>query len=213
MITASARPGLRLESDGKHVLMLPGPPRECREMLFKCAVPYLKKLSDQEIHSHNIHIFGLGESAVEARLRDMMNSMKNPTLAPYAKDSEVQLRLTAKAKSKAEADDMMAPALEKYGVFWEISSTALTPNPLKIRSWLLKEKQNALRRRILHRRPAVKAPYRYRRRFRSVCRRYGDIFGRIKNSAPGRRRRAHQEKGRRQPGGRRTDGGHGPISL
>jgi nicotinamide-nucleotide amidase len=106
-------PGCAFESDGKHVLMLPGPPRECREMLFKCAVPYLKKLSDQEIHSHNIHIFGLGESAVEARLRDMMNSMKNPTLAPYAKDSEVQLRLTAKAKSKAEADEMMAPALEK----------------------------------------------------------------------------------------------------
>ncbi len=114
-------PGCAFESDGKHVLMLPGPPRECRDMLDKCALPYLRKLSDQEIHSHNIHIFGLGESAVEARLRDMMNTMENPTLAPYAKESEVQLRLTAKAKSKAEADDMMAPVLEKIrGILGDI---------------------------------------------------------------------------------------------
>ncbi|NLT14881.1 MAG: competence/damage-inducible protein A [Clostridiales bacterium] len=114
-------PGCAFESEGKHVLMLPGPPRECRDMLVKCAVPYLKNLSDQEIHSHNIHIFGMGESAVEARLRDMMNAMENPTLAPYAKDSEVQLRLTAKAKSKAEADSMMAPVLEKIqGILGDI---------------------------------------------------------------------------------------------
>jgi nicotinamide-nucleotide amidase len=106
-------PGCAFESDGKYVLMLPGPPRECNAMLKNCAIPYLKKLSDQEIHSHNIHIFGLGESAVEAELRDMMNAMENPTLAPYAKDSEVLLRLTAKAKSKSEADAMMAPVLEK----------------------------------------------------------------------------------------------------
>ncbi|NLA86335.1 MAG: competence/damage-inducible protein A [Clostridiales bacterium] len=106
-------PGCAFESEGKHVLMLPGPPRECRDMLVNCAIPYLRELSDQEIHSHNIHIFGLGESAVEARLRDMMNNMENPTLAPYAKESEVLLRLTAKSKSKTEADTMMAPALDK----------------------------------------------------------------------------------------------------
>lgn len=114
-------PGCAFESDGKHVLMLPGPPRECLDMLVNCAVPYLKKLSDAEIHSHNIHIFGMGESAVEARLRDMMNAMENPTLAPYAKDSEVLLRLTAKAKSETEADAMMSPVLEKIrGILGDI---------------------------------------------------------------------------------------------
>jgi nicotinamide-nucleotide amidase len=106
-------PGCAFQADGKHVLMLPGPPRECRAMLQACAVPYLKTLSDSEIHSHNIHIFGLGESSVEARLRDMMEEMENPTLAPYAKDSEVLLRLTAKAASKEEAESMMAPVLDK----------------------------------------------------------------------------------------------------
>ena len=104
-------PGCAFEADGKHVLMLPGPPRECRAMLKSCVEPYLRKLSEAEIHSHNIHIFGLGESAVEEKLRTLMESSLNPTLAPYAKDGEVMLRLTAKAASKQQAEEMMAPVL------------------------------------------------------------------------------------------------------
>ena len=104
-------PGCAFEAEGKHVLMLPGPPRECREMLISCASPYLRKLSEAEIHSHNIHVFGLGESSVEEKLRDIMEQLNNPTLAPYAKDGEVLLRLTAKAGSKKEAVGLMAPVL------------------------------------------------------------------------------------------------------
>ena len=106
-------PGCAFQAEGKHVIMLPGPPRECREMLKTCVDPYLRKLSAAQIHSHNIHIFGLGESAVEEELRPLMESLKNPTLAPYAKDGEVMLRLTAKASSKQEADELMAPILKK----------------------------------------------------------------------------------------------------
>jgi len=106
-------PGCAFEVDGLHVLMLPGPPRECRAMLVSCVVPYLKKLSESEIHSHNIHIFGLGESMVEEKLHGLMENMQNPTLAPYAKSGEVMLRLTAKSESKAEAEKLMAPVLSK----------------------------------------------------------------------------------------------------
>ena len=106
-------PGCAFEAEGKHILMLPGPPRECRAMLTGCAVPYLKKLSDSKMLSHTIHIFGLGESAVEARLRDLMEGLHNPTLAPYAKDGEVMLRLTAKAASNEEAERLMAPILNE----------------------------------------------------------------------------------------------------
>jgi len=106
-------PGCAFEADGKYVLMLPGPPRECREMLKTCVAPYLEQLSESEIHSHNIHIFGLGESAVEEKLRPLMEKLHNPTLAPYAKDGEVMLRLTAKAKSKEQAEELMAPILKQ----------------------------------------------------------------------------------------------------
>ena len=106
-------PGCAFEADGKHILMLPGPPRECRAMLRECAAPYLRKLSESQIHSHNIHIFGLGESAVEEKLHDIMEELHNPTLAPYAKDGEVMLRLTAKADSKESAERLMTPVLAK----------------------------------------------------------------------------------------------------
>ena len=106
-------PGCAFQADGKHIIMLPGPPRECRAMLESCVEPYLRKLSESEIHSHNIHIFGMGESAVEEKLSDLMQSLTNPTLAPYAKDGEVMLRLTAKAETRQQADELMKPILEQ----------------------------------------------------------------------------------------------------
>ena len=106
-------PGCAFEVDGTHVLMLPGPPRECLAMFRGCAMPYLRALSNSMLASHNIHIFGMGESAVEEKLRDMMMSMTNPTLAPYAKIGEVVLRVTAKADSEAMCEALMQPVLEK----------------------------------------------------------------------------------------------------
>ncbi len=106
-------PGCAFEKDGVHVIMLPGPPHECGEMFRNCAVPYLSSLSDGLIVSHNLRIFGQGESAVEAKLRDMMNGLHNPTLAPYAKEGEVMLRVTAKADSREQAEEMMKPVIER----------------------------------------------------------------------------------------------------
>ncbi|MCL2562542.1 MAG: competence/damage-inducible protein A [Oscillospiraceae bacterium] len=106
-------PGCAFYAEGKYVIMLPGPPRECRAMFRSGAVPYLKALSDAEILSHNIHIFGLGDSAVEEKLRGLMQRLTNPTLAPYAKTGEVMLRLTAKAESGAEAERLMTPVLQE----------------------------------------------------------------------------------------------------
>ncbi len=104
-------PGCAFESDGIHVLMLPGPPRECVSMFKNCAVPYLRALSDSVIVSHNINIFGKGESVIEDMLRSIMLKLSNPTLAPYAKEGEVMLRLTAKAATESEARELMSPVL------------------------------------------------------------------------------------------------------
>ncbi|MTS63967.1 competence/damage-inducible protein A [Pseudoflavonifractor sp. BIOML-A5] len=102
-------PGCAFEADGVHVIMLPGPPRECAPMFEHRAAPYLRSLSDGTIASRTLRIFGMGESSVEARLRDRMNSMQNPTLAPYAKTGEVELRITAKADTLGEAQALIAP--------------------------------------------------------------------------------------------------------
>ena len=104
-------PGCAFEAEGKIVVMLPGPPKECNSMFRACALPYLKKLSDEQIVSHSVRIFGLGESGVDDMFADEMNSMINPTMAPYAKECDCLLQITAKAPSEAEAEKMIAPVM------------------------------------------------------------------------------------------------------
>ena len=106
-------PGCAFSADGVRVIMLPGPPHECLPMFRHCAVPYLKGLSAETLVSRQIRVFGMGESAVEALFRTEMEKMQNPSLATYAKEGEVMLRVTAKAATEDEAAAMCAPVVEK----------------------------------------------------------------------------------------------------
>lgn len=110
-------PGCAFEADGVHVLMLPGPPFEMLTMLKGHVVPYLRTLSDEVIVSHDIMTFGLGESPMEELMRDKMSHMENPSLATYAKPSEVRLRATAKAGSVEAAEAMLAPVVQEVTDF------------------------------------------------------------------------------------------------
>ena len=106
-------PGVAFEADGVRVIMLPGPPRECAMMFRHRALPYLQKLSDGVIASRTVKTFGIGESAAEALLRDLMNALHNPTLAPYAKPTGTELRITAHAPTREEALRLIAPVEEQ----------------------------------------------------------------------------------------------------
>lgn len=106
-------PGVAFEADGTHVILLPGPPRECEMMFRHRAVPYLRTLSDGVIASRTVKTFGIGESAAEALLRDLMNALHNPTLAPYAKPTGTELRITAHAATEEEAYALIAPVEEQ----------------------------------------------------------------------------------------------------
>ena len=109
--TAGTAPGCAFEKDGKVVVMLPGPPKECRIMLEASAIPYLKRLSDEKIVSHTVCIFGMGESTVDSLFADEMNAMSNPSMAPYAKECDCLLKVTAKAHSEEEAESMLRPLM------------------------------------------------------------------------------------------------------
>ena len=106
-------PGCGFEKDGKIVVMIPGPPKECNAMFRESALPYLRKLSEELIVSHSVRIFGLGESSVDDIFAEEMNRMTNPTMAPYAKECDCLLQITAKAKSVDEAEKMIAPVMEQ----------------------------------------------------------------------------------------------------
>ena len=96
-----------------HVVMLPGPPHECNTMFEHHVEDYLRALSSDVIVSHDIMTFGIGESEVDDLLQPWMASLENPSLATYAKPSEVRLRATAKAESVEAAEELLKPILEQ----------------------------------------------------------------------------------------------------
>ena len=164
-------PGCAFEENGVHVLMLPGPPMELRTMLERCAIPYLRKLSKDVIVSHDIMTFGMGESSIEELLREKMEHMENPTLATYAKPSEVRLRATAKAESEAAAEIMLSPVVDAvkallgdivYGIDVPNLETVCV-NLLKERGWTLATAESCTGGRLAERLtaiPGVSAAYR-----------------------------------------------------
>ena len=97
---------------GKLVVMLPGPPSELEPMLQNYAVPYLAQFQSAVIASHRVHVFGRGEAAVAEMIADLTEN-SNPTAAPYAKEGEMFVRVTAKAATQAEADALCAPVVEE----------------------------------------------------------------------------------------------------
>ncbi|MBL1056543.1 competence/damage-inducible protein A [Ligilactobacillus agilis] len=94
---------------GPDFMLLPGPPSELRPMLFKVALPLLKQAyrQDQLLSSRVLRFFGIGESQLASQLDDLIETQTNPTIAPYAKDNEVTLRLTASAKDEQEAQHLL----------------------------------------------------------------------------------------------------------
>ena len=106
-------PGCVFEADGVHVMMLPGPPRECTPVFRTAGMAYLARLADGVIVSHHIRIFGIGESTMEEKLHDLMEHSSNPTVAPYAKDGECLVRVTAKADTKEAAEQLLEPVVRQ----------------------------------------------------------------------------------------------------
>lgn len=74
--------------------------------------PYLSKFSGGTIFSQTVGVFGIPESTVAERLADLL-SEANPTVAPYAKDGEVTLRVTARAADTETARTLCAPIVEE----------------------------------------------------------------------------------------------------
>lgn len=105
-------PGCAMEKDGKHIIILPGPPREMHMMFEEGALPYLRRFSDHVIISHSVRTFGIGESLMAEKAGDLLD-MQNPTVAPYAKSGEALLRVTAKCENEKQAEELISPVVEE----------------------------------------------------------------------------------------------------
>ena len=113
-------PALALENEeGQVVIMLPGPPRELEPLFREQAEPFIKERTRAVMVSRNLHIIGMGESAVESVLPREYLESENPTVAPYCAPGEVRLRVTARAKNDGEARLLCDEMVEKSLAYLE----------------------------------------------------------------------------------------------
>ncbi|MCL1801530.1 MAG: competence/damage-inducible protein A [Promicromonosporaceae bacterium] len=107
--------GVEAEVDNspKLVIMLPGPPREMRAMFTEYVRPFLRSQGNGVLVSHNLHLFGIGESQVEAELDRALLDAANPTVALYAADTQVRLRVSALGTDLHDAESLLAPIVER----------------------------------------------------------------------------------------------------
>ncbi|MBW5444500.1 competence/damage-inducible protein A [Cohnella sp. CFH 77786] len=105
--------GNALSAEGTHYLLMPGPPREMKPMFEEDASAWLKGLigAADTLHSVMLRFAGIGESALEDLLIDLVREQTDPTLAPYAKEGEVAVRVSTKASSAEEASRKMESTL------------------------------------------------------------------------------------------------------
>ncbi|MGI6698044.1 MAG: competence/damage-inducible protein A [Clostridiales bacterium] len=112
-------PGAIVELNGTTIIMLPGPPIEMKPMFQEKIVPYLRERSKQALVSVNLRFFGIGESALEHALYDLIKGQTEPTIATYAGEGEVKVRLTARSDAGGEVPpsitDMIGKIKERLG--------------------------------------------------------------------------------------------------
>lgn len=110
--TQGTAPGFAIEKDGVTVICLPGVPREMKAMYADSVRPYLLKYMNAHIVSSRIQLFGMGESLVETKLMDLVESQTDPTIATYAKEGVVEVRVTSKRDSEEEAEEAVRKMTE-----------------------------------------------------------------------------------------------------
>lgn len=101
------RPGLL-------IMTFPGVPREMKAMWKETAAPYLQAngWSTSVIHSQTLKFFGIGEEVLASRVGPYLEK-ENPTVAPYAGEGEVKLRVSAHADSIEAANALIAPVAQE----------------------------------------------------------------------------------------------------
>ncbi|PKM50644.1 MAG: competence/damage-inducible protein A [Firmicutes bacterium HGW-Firmicutes-7] len=113
--------GILIESSRKIFIILPGPPNELVPMFEESVVPYLRRNSNDCIVSRTLKLIGIGESSAAELVQSIIDKQTNPSIAPYAKLSEVHFRITARSTSIEQAQHLitateveMRKQLDKY---------------------------------------------------------------------------------------------------
>ncbi len=101
-------PAFRIEADERVVIALPGVPREMEHLVEQAVLPYLRQRYDlrTQLKVRVLHTSGVGESQVDERIGDLELN-ENPTVGLSAHTGQVDVRITAKAETEADAEAMI----------------------------------------------------------------------------------------------------------
>ncbi|GAA0087173.1 competence/damage-inducible protein A [Clostridium sp. CTA-7] len=106
-------PGAIISENDKILVILPGPPREMKPMFNNHVIKYLAGITGKVIKSKTLRLFGIGESLMAKKINNLIQNSTNPTVAPYAKDVDVTLRITAKGKDEDECNNLINPVYKE----------------------------------------------------------------------------------------------------
>ena len=104
-------PSFIVEDPRAVVFCLPGVPVEMKWLFDHEVIPYLRRKFhlSEAIYSRVLKVADLGESAVDARVGHLIAGGSNPTVGVLAHPGQVDVRITARASSREEADRLIAP--------------------------------------------------------------------------------------------------------
>jgi nicotinamide-nucleotide amidase len=109
---AGTAPGWWVEKEGRILITMPGPPRELNVVWQETVQPRLEKKAESILVPRTFKLFGVSEGGAGEMVTDMLEAA-NPTLGIYAKADGIHLRLAAKAKTRKEAERMLAGGEER----------------------------------------------------------------------------------------------------
>lgn len=113
-------PGIIVAKGDKALVMLPGPPKEMKALFAECSRLFIRRLSEHVFVTINIKCKGpdemplkvIGEAPIADLLGDILDN-ENPTVATYAKEDGVLIRVTASGKTREDALRLMQPVVTR----------------------------------------------------------------------------------------------------
>jgi nicotinamide-nucleotide amidase len=107
-------PGIKIQQDGKLIVLLPGPPRENQPMFNDFVMTDLERMSrGVRISTQVLKVTGLGESALDDMIAPIYKEYANPVTTILFTDSEIEIHLRASAETGARAEELVEELTDK----------------------------------------------------------------------------------------------------
>jgi competence/damage-inducible protein CinA-like protein len=157
-----------VETAGRAIITLPGVPREMEHLLQHAVLPYLRQrfVLKGTIKTRLLHTAGVGESQIDDRIADL-ETLSNPTVGLAAHSGQVDVRITARAESEAEADALISSVEQTlrerldswiYGAD-EQTLEQITLDGLAARGWRLVVVEAGVKGELARRLASVAGPF------------------------------------------------------